>query len=78
MKEMKLTSEILTKMAGWLAQRQKEIEEFKLLLNGTDLGALDLEDIKTQIRGTPEKFAKVFVLNISYCLNVLVEDIQKK
>jgi hypothetical protein len=75
LEKVKPISDFLTQMIDWLAQRRKEIEVFDLLLNGTQLAALDLEDIKIRMRNAVEKSAIVFVLKVEYNQNILVDKI---
>jgi GTP-binding protein EngB required for normal cell division len=75
LEKVKSISDFLTKMIDWLAQRGKEIEIFDWLLNGTQLAALDLGDIKIRMWNMDEKFAKVFVLKVDFNQNILVDKI---
>ncbi len=75
LEKVKPICDFLTNMIDWLAQRGKEIEIFDWLLKGTQLAALDLEDIQIRMRNADEKFAKVFVLKVNYNKNILVDKI---
>ncbi|KAK4030164.1 hypothetical protein OUZ56_023140 [Daphnia magna] len=66
LKKLRDISDFLNGVIDWLANRRDEIEEFSQLTSGTELFAMDLEEIKNHMTKRDQKFAKVFVLKVEY------------
>ncbi|XP_057365080.1 uncharacterized protein LOC130685823 [Daphnia carinata] len=66
LKQMRSISKFLNDVMEWLANRRHEIEEFSRLTSGTELATITLHGIKNQMKKKDTKFFKVFVLNVEY------------
>ncbi|KAI9550832.1 hypothetical protein GHT06_005413 [Daphnia sinensis] len=78
LKKMRDISNFLNDVIVWLAYRRHEIEEFSRLTSGTELVAMDLEDIKNQMAKKDKKSFKVFVLKVDCKEDPIINYMQKE
>ncbi|KAK4030168.1 hypothetical protein OUZ56_023145 [Daphnia magna] len=78
LEKMRSISNFLNDVIDWLVNRRDEIEEFSRLTSGTELIAMDLEEIKIQMAKKDKKFFKVFVLKLEYKEDPTMNCMQKE
>ncbi|XP_045024254.1 uncharacterized protein LOC123469397 [Daphnia magna] len=78
LEKMSSISNFLNDVIDWLVNRRHEIEEFSRLTSGTELIAMDLEEIKIQMAKKDKKFFKVFVLKLEYKEDPTMNCMQKE
>ena len=77
LKELQHIPESLVAMRDWLMNRRQEIKIICSLVKDTQLPMIDLTKIRNRKSTSTEKRAKVFILNLDYKQDSVMEFIQK-
>ena len=77
LREQNQWKELLSRMMSWLNIRSSEIKKVFSLMDNTKLHMLDLTDIEGRPLSSCEKRARVFIIQLDYEEDSLIEEIQK-